>query len=223
MTKAFVIEGFFFCPENHLLIIRLYVAKTRQDPSNMLEVVKEMKPAGILERESFPEEPSSAIELMMNKYGTTVLRTAYFYLGDRHLAEDVSQEVFIRAFRNWANFRGDSSVKTWLTTITINLCRDRWGLKASSEEVTDPISLQKTEQASVEEQVLQRLNHTIVLKHVMNLPAQYQEVIYLFYYLELSTREIADATSSPEGTVRGRLHRARALLTPYLQKEGLGQ
>jgi RNA polymerase sigma-70 factor (ECF subfamily) len=183
----------------------------------MLEVVKVMKPAGILERESYPSEPSSAIELMMNEYGNTVLRTAYFYLGDKHLAEDISQEVFIRAFRNWSNFRGDSSVKTWLTTITINLCRDKWGLKSSSEEVTDPILLQRTEQASVEEQVLERLNRTMVLKHVMNLPAQYHEVIYLYYYLELSTHEIADATSSPEGTVRGRLHRARALLAPYLK------
>jgi len=48
----------------------------------------------------------------------------------------------------------------------------------------------------------------------------YREVLYLYYYLELSTREIAQAIDAPEGTVRARIHRARELLGHALRKEG---
>jgi RNA polymerase sigma-70 factor (ECF subfamily) len=178
-----------------------------------------VKPAGENEEQNFPREPSSALEIMMTQYGTAVLRTAFFYLCDRHLAEDVSQEVFIRAYRNWSSYRGESSVKTWLTRITINLCRDKLGLKMSSEEPTDPALLHRDQRVSVEEEVMKRLSNSMILKHVLNLPVHYQEVLYLYYYLDLNTREIAEATESPEGTVRNRLHRGRELLGEYLTKE----
>ncbi|MBW7456210.1 sigma-70 family RNA polymerase sigma factor [Paenibacillus sepulcri] len=181
------------------------------------------RPAGPNDKSSFPENPSSALEGLMAEYGSAVLRTAYFYLADRHLAEDVSQEVFIRAYRNWSTFRGESSVKTWLSRITINLCKDRLGRKAAQEQPTDPVLLTKAERYSAEEEAMARWNRTEILRHVVKLPSHYHEVIYLFYYLDLSTREIAEATGSPEGTVRGRLHRAREMLSGYLEKEGLAR
>lgn len=156
---------------------------------------------------SFSEEPSKAVEEMMECYGTLVLRTAYFYLSDRHLAEDISQEVFIRAFRNWEKFRGDSSVKTWLMRITINLCRDKSRLKSSTEIPIEPGSMTIHSHYNLEEDVLSRVHHTQILKHVLKLPKHYQEVLCLFYYLDFSSVEIAKVTKNPEGTVRGRLHR----------------
>lgn len=180
-----------------------------------------MEPAGTKETDNLPKEPSAALEKLMTTYGSSVLRTAYFYMADRYLAEDVSQEVFIRAYRNWSNFRRDSHVLTWLTKITINLCKDRLRVMSSSEQPTDPLLLRLTEQLNVEEQALQRWRDTTILKHVMNLPAPYHEVIYLYYYLDLTTSEIAEATESPEGTVRGRLHRARELLAQLLKMEEL--
>ena len=174
-------------------------------------------------KQSFPANPSEALEKLMAAYGSTVLRTAFFYLGDRHLAEDVSQEAFIRAYRAWSGFRGESSVKTWLTRITINLCRDKMRPKSSSEEPTDPLLLRRDHPVTVEEEALERLNKTAVLKHVLDLPLPYQEVLYLFYYLDLSTREIAEAIGSAEGTVRTRLHRAREYLGERLRREGFDQ
>jgi len=180
-----------------------------------------VRPAGPNEKSRFPSAPSLALEQLMSEYGTTVLRTAYFYLGNRHLAEDISQEVFLRAFRNWSSFRGESSVKTWLTTITINACRDKLRLKMSQEQPTDPVLLQYAVLRSVEEEAMQRLDRTIILKYIVDLPSNYHEVIYLYYYLEMSTREISEAIAVPEGTIRGRLHRARELLGKSLTKEGL--
>lgn len=179
------------------------------------------RPAGRSDDKSgFSPDPSLALERMMAEYGSAVLRTAYFYLGDRHLAEDVSQEVFLRAFRKWTAFRGDSSVKTWLTTITINACRDKLGLKMMQEQPTDPLRIMQSAFHTVEEEALRRWDQATLLKQIAKLPAYYQEVIYLYYYLDLGTREIAEATGTPEGTVRGRLHRAREILGECLAKEG---
>src|SRR5690606_11889304 len=145
---------------------------------------------------------------------------AFFYLNDRHMAEDISQEVFIRAYRNWSSFRGDSQVKTWLTRITINLCRDKAGLKMNSEQPASPETLERNPTISVEEEVLKKLSNSIIFKHVLQLPKPYQEVLYLYYYLDMNTREIAEMTAGSEGTVRGRLHRARQQLEEYLRREG---
>ncbi|MGM0883868.1 MAG: sigma-70 family RNA polymerase sigma factor [Bacillota bacterium] len=180
-----------------------------------------VKLAGQIDREGFSKDPSAALEQMMTLYGNIVLRTAYFYMNDRHIAEDVSQEVFIRAYRNWSSFRGDSSVKTWLTRITVNVCRDKAGLKMFSEQPTDPGLLDRNQMISVEDEVLKRISNSLIFKHVLELPQPYQEVLYLYYYLDLNTREIAEATAASEGTVRGRLHRARQQLENYLRKEGL--
>ncbi|WHY88828.1 sigma-70 family RNA polymerase sigma factor [Neobacillus novalis] len=172
---------------------------------------------------NFSKDPSAAIEDMMNQYGTLVLRTAYFYLGDRHLAEDISQEVFILAYRNWTKFRGDSIVKTWLIKITINRCRDHLRLKRSAEIPSDTLFINEPITRNLEEEVIKRMNRTEILKHVLTLPLHYQEVLYLFYYLDFNTLEIAKATGDPEGTIRGRLHRARKLLGGLLEKEGFNK
>ena len=69
-----------------------------------------------------PECPD--LESMMCTYGNDVLRTAYMYVKNIHTAEDIFQEVFIKADRNKESFRGESSVKTWLIRITVNACKD---------------------------------------------------------------------------------------------------
>ena len=181
-----------------------------------------MKPAGLSDKDKFPEDPNQALERLMDSFGAIVMRTAYFYTGDRHLAEDISQEAFLRAYRNWPTFRGESSVRTWLTAITVNLCRDKMGARMFSEQPTAPDRIDTGRTISVEEEALIRLEKTEVLQHVLRLPLVYQEALYLYYYLDLSTREIAEATSSPEGTVRNRLHRAREALARQMNKEEIG-
>lgn len=101
----------------------------------------------------------------------------------------------MKAFRNWRTFRGESRVKTWLTTITIHTCRDKLGLKMRSEQPTDPSLLHQTALQNVEQEVMEKLDQTTILKHIAKLPAPYQEVIFLYYYLDLGTREAAEALS----------------------------
>ena len=172
---------------------------------------------------SFSDEPVLAIEEMMELYGSLIIRTAYFYVNDRFLAEDISQEVFIRAFRNWAKFRGESTVKTWLIKITINLCRDHSRKKIVVEPPIELGGEKINNEYNLEMEVLKRINSTEILKNVLTLPLHYREALFLYYYLDLNTLEIASASGIPEGTIRGRLHRARKLLKEQLEREGLNQ
>ena len=64
------------------------------------------------------------IEELIDLYGDAILRLCILYLGDRQLAEDAFQETFLKAWEKWDGFRGESSVKTWLTRIAVNTCRD---------------------------------------------------------------------------------------------------
>ncbi|RAP76848.1 RNA polymerase subunit sigma [Paenibacillus montanisoli] len=170
-------------------------------------------------KNNFAQDPAQALEQLMESFGSIVMRTAYFYTGDRHLAEDISQEVFLRAYRNWTSFRGESTVKTWLTAIAVNVCRDKTGVRMFTEQPTDPSRMESSRTINVEDEALDRLQKSEVLRHLLRLSLPHQEVLYLYYYLDLNTREIADATSSPEGTVRNRLHRAREAMAREMHRE----
>ena len=69
----------------------------------------------------FPLEAD--IEAWIEQYGNGLLRLCFLQLGDYALAEDAVQETFIRAWQNYERFEHRSSVKTWITTIAVNVCR----------------------------------------------------------------------------------------------------
>lgn len=161
------------------------------------------------------------LEEWMRLYGTRVLHLAYTYLRDRHAAEDVAQEVFIRAYRAMDEFRGQSAVYTWLYRITVNLCRDRLR-SAEARRVTLPGELPTAAGSEDPEgQALDNLRSQALARLVLALPEPYREVVVLYYYHELSTAEIAQVTGQAENTVKTRLHRARQQLREMLAREGV--
>ena len=72
----------------------------------------------------YKDQPSKLLEYLMRRFGKQVVKLAYYHLRDRHLAEDIAQEVFCRVYQNLDTFRHDSSYYTWIYRITVNLCRD---------------------------------------------------------------------------------------------------
>ena len=154
-------------------------------------------------------------------YGTELQRMCYLYLKDYHLAEDAVSETFLRAWKKLAGFRGEASVKTWLTRIAINVCRNRLRSPAYREQALAELPEygemeQNMNRVSGQERAEERI---WISREIMALPVKYREVILLYYYQELSVKEIAQLLHLPVSTIAGRLQRGKAMLKPRL-KEG---
>lgn len=165
------------------------------------------------------DQKKADLELWMRDYGTSLLRMSFLYLKDLHLAEDVVQEAMLKAYFQYDSFRGQSSVKTWLTRIVINLCKDCrrsvWFQRVScvdiiAEAVESGSSAGPGDEVSG--QVEKEYQHKALLAAIMRLPLKYREVILLYYYQGFSAKETACILAVPESTVSTRLRRAKAAL-----------
>ncbi len=139
------------------------------------------------------------------------MRICFLYLKDVHLAEDASQETFLKVFRHYNQFDGTAGEKTWIMRIAINVCKDylrsAWHRRVNVVDVLSEIPV---------EQEYPHADDTI-LKEIMNLKPKYKEVILLFYYQDMKISEIAQALDAPESTISVRLARARNILKTRLE------
>ena len=118
-------------------------------------------------------------------------------------------------------FRGDSSVKTWLLRITMNVCKDLRRSFWFRRVWTGKLPERTADDGLPEQQVIEREQNRGLWEQVLDLPSPLKDVIILYYYQELDVKiEIARVLEVPEGTVRSRLHRARKI-EKELGREGL--
>jgi RNA polymerase sigma-70 factor (ECF subfamily) len=153
----------------------------------------------------------SAFEGIVRRWQSRLLNMAWRFCRDRHRAEDMAQEVFVKAFRSLAKFRGESSFSTWLTAIALNTYRSR--LRADGQPLLslDPALTFTTEPGSL--QMLQeRERAEAVRRAVLTLPERYRDAILMFYFEERDLAESARVLGVAEGTLKARLHRGRELL-----------
>ena len=132
-----------------------------------------------------------------------------FSLNDQDI-EDVIQETFISCWKNVGQFKGDSSLNTWLSSIAINAAlsklRAKRVKKASSLDDAESIHAQPPIESPLE-----------VWEAVAELPTEFSEVVIMRYAHELSSKDIAFQLKISDALVRQRLHRARSLLATSLQ------
>ena len=153
------------------------------------------------------------VEDLYEKYANDVLRLSYFYLGDRHKAEDVCQDVFIRLMTK-APTLTPGHEKAWLLKVALNRCRDLWrGAWMKRVVLGSPAfelipAIDQTEQKDDEEAVMQA---------IYGLPVAFREVILLHYYQGYGLSEIAVMLNVPEGTISSRLSRGRKKLEAMLK------
>ena len=167
-------------------------------------------------------EDDLLFEEHVRAYGEGLLRLAYTYVGNRTIAEDIVQEVFIKAYQKREGFRGDASYKTYLYRITINTCHDyfrSWSYKNTRVSSFIQQAFKNNDQ-SAEEIVQNRDDNLVLGKAVMGLPIKYREVIVLYYYKDLTIPEIAKLLDYSANTVKTRLRRGRELLKKYLIEQG---
>lgn len=157
----------------------------------------------------------AAFEQIMQEYGTRVLRLVTFLVKDHSLAEDITQEVFVKVYRHLPRFRGESTVHTWLYRIAVNECKGH--LRSWSFRNILPCSwIRQDGELSTEHLVLDQAERDQLVTEVLQLPPLYRQVIVLHYYADLTISEVASVLAVSEGTVRTRLHRARQRLKQSL-------
>ncbi len=135
--------------------------------------------------------------------------------GDRSQADDLAQEVFLRAYRGLVGFEGRSSIGTWLYRISYNVYlnhRTRTRSFAALPEDYDARAAAPDDALSAPRSDLRR----DLVAAISELPERYRAVIVLYYLQEVSYPEIAEILELPLGTVKTHLHRAKRLLRQHM-------
>lgn len=154
---------------------------------------------------------------LMERFGEDVWNFALFLTRRQEVADDLSQEVFLAAYRGIYSFRGDCSVKSWLLTITRNKAL-HYLQSAFIRKVTLTDRLFTRGNSPPAEQVLfDRMENWTLWDTVLRLPRKYREVLILDYHYGLKQKDIAKLLHISEGTVKSRSHRAKKTLNEWLQ------
>ena len=167
-----------------------------------------------------------AFDLLIIKYQAKIIALAKRWVVDIHIAEDVAQETFIKAFKSLHSFREDSAFYTWLYRIGTNTAKNYVISKNRKKENTESELKNEEEYASIEpitEETPEDILLANSLKEVINkaltdLPEEIRTAISLREFEGLSYDEIAKVLSCPVGTVRSRIFRGREELNEVISK-----
>ncbi|MDX1488169.1 MAG: RNA polymerase sigma factor RpoE [Acidiferrobacterales bacterium] len=167
-----------------------------------------------------------AFDLLVRKYQHKVAKLISRYLSNRAEVEDVTQEVFIKAFRGLPGFRGESAFYTWLYRIAVNTAKNYLesqgrrppgtGIDIESAEVLDSMESLR-EMATPERDMLTGEIADTVNRAIAALPPDLRTAITLRDLDGLSYEEIAQVMECPIGTVRSRIFRAREAVDKQLR------
>ncbi|MGN7477524.1 sigma-70 family RNA polymerase sigma factor [Solibacillus silvestris] len=158
------------------------------------------------------------LEQFIRTHGEELLRLSYTYVKNKEAAEDVVQDVLLKAFEQRGQYRGEASYRTYLYRMTINRSYDylrSWSYK--NTVLTNKIQQIFQGGKSTEQQVLTISENRALGKAVLDLPVKYREAIILYYYKELKIAEIAELLSCSDNTVKTRLRRGREKLKSTLE------
>lgn len=158
-----------------------------------------------------------SFEYVIDSYGPRVLKTIFLIVRDKEEAEDIFQETFLKVHKKIRNFKGNSSLYTWIYSIAINECRDRY--KYNKLELSLDETILHTKE-NTGDKLQKEIDKQVVRNEILKLSSIYREALVLFYYNDMSISEISKVTGEKEGTIKCRLSRGRNILKKSLEKEG---
>lgn len=156
---------------------------------------------------------SMSFDQLYELYATDVLRVSYYYLGNREMAEDVTQDVFVKLIVN-KPFLEQGKEKAWLLKVALNRCRDLWRSSWIKKVVLGHPGF---ECFPAPDEIGQITDRHSLTEAVSRLKPEFKEVVLLFYYQGFTVTEISDMLQIAEGTVSSRLSRAREKLQKELK------
>ena len=164
---------------------------------------------------------AQAFEGIVRRWQGPLINMAWRYCRDRARAEDLAQDAFLRAWRGLAGWRREGSFSTWLFALAANVFRSELKrfptVNLPLDEIAEPSSL-----AAQLSTLSKKLSNEEVRRSVLALPLRYREPVILFYFHEMDLSRAAATLRLPEGTLKARLSRARALLRrrfPHLEAQ----
>lgn len=158
----------------------------------------------------------AAYEVLVTTHQEAVFRLAYLLLGDPDDAKDIAQDAFIQAYKSLNRFDAERPLRPWLLRIVSNLASNR--RRSMARYMAALRRFVSTSDDSPAAVMLQQDQETL-WQAVRQLSHDDQEIIYLRYFLELSSQETAAALNIAEGTVRSRLHRALGRLRTLIEHD----
>ena len=160
------------------------------------------------------------ISQLVDQHYESVFRFAYRLSGTSHEAEDISQQAFLDAQRKLDTLRDPDKVRAWLFMIVRNLYRRRIRDRVTRGEVALEVLADPVDQKRGGDERVERSLDSESLQQVLNeLPEEFRSVLLLFYFRELSYREIAEQLDVPIGTVMSRLSRGKKQLRERISPE----
>lgn len=201
-------------PERSITVVLLREARAHSD-------------AGLVEE--CRKGDTSAFDELIRRYKDRVYGVVYRFLGNREEALDVSQEVFVRAYKGIQGFRGNAQVYTWLYSIAANLARNRLrdSGRRGRDKTTSLEALQEsapgladsmTQAASPRENAISEEMQAVLQQCLNELPEHYRLAFVLRTFEDLSYEEISEVMGCPVGTVKSRLNQARQMLRDRLRE-----
>ena len=145
------------------------------------------------------------VDEVIDKYSNMVYRLALAHMKNKQDAEDVFQDVFLRYISKIRTFESEEHRKAWLIRVTINRSHSIWAAWFRKTEPLDDSLVTETKEEND------------LTEYLALLPQKYRSVIHLFYYEELSIKQISEILDAKESTVRTWLTRARSILGEKLR------
>ena len=165
---------------------------------------------------------TNAFSILVDKYKTMVFTLALKIVKSREEAEEISQDTFIKAYKNLSKFKGDSKFSTWLYKIGYRTSLD--SLKKNKEKYNthtiDEITINKIKSTeSILDGIERRERAAVINECMLDLPEEERSILWFFYFKELSLKEIVEVTGLSEANVKVKLHRARKRMLTIVEQK----
>ena len=158
---------------------------------------------------------TEAFEGIVRRWQGPLVNLAWRFCRDRRRAEEMAQEAFLKAFRFLDRWRGEAAFSTWLFAVATNVYRSQMRRFRPVEVELDELR-DAWDGRDPEEEASRHETATTVRRLVAALPPKYRDALTLFYFMDMDLAAAARSLGIPQGTLKARLHRARARLKDQL-------
>ena len=158
-----------------------------------------------------------AFDLIVVRHRRPIYQLCYRFVGNHEDASDLAQDVFVRAFKGLAKFKGDSSLATWLYRVGVNTCLNRVAVKRPQTESIDAVPRIDERADNPLDLVMRDERAVVVRRAIEQLPPKQRATLVLRVYQEMSHEEIANVLGSSVGAVKANFFHALGNLKRLLQ------